>query len=329
MTGASGPALRFDETWAPRVAALFVSPAAGLLVFAPVVLVALVGVALALRGDDAPLGASILAAFLCHGLVIAARPLAGGTWGPRDWTDAMPLVLLFLPAGLDALKGMGTALVLLSVAIQALGAFTYDGRWDRLYAPTPEKKLAVAWDAARSPIPFQIGERLWIAALPQVGQERVRIAEYRLVLGAPEGARISASASRLVVEGADPTFGSVHLQGGARAEGDRIRLEEAGDAVFLRVRPGSCLRHLEIRIVGRGQGTLSFEESSFWNPAPRVRERAVVGDFRWTLPYDYAASGGGDLRVSLRSGHADLASVRLVPPAEPDNVIRLPTSPER
>ena len=324
----SGPAPRFDAAWAPRLAALWVSPAAGILVFAPVVVVALVGLASALRREDAPLAAGCELAFLAHGLFIAAWPLAGETWGPREWTDAMPLALLFLPEGLDRLKSAGTALAFLSVAVQALGAFTYDGRWDRLFAPTPEKREAAVWDAARSPIPFQLRERGFILALPQVHEGKVRVAEYPIVLRAPEGSRISAGASRLLVDGADPTFGEAHLLGGARAEGDRIRLDAAGDAVFFRVRPGSRIRRLEIRIAGRGQGTLAVEETNLEIPEPRVRERAFAGDFRLKIPYHFPESGCGDLRVFLRSGSALLSSVSLVPPTEPDHVIRLPVPPE-
>jgi hypothetical protein len=319
----------WDEAWAPRLAALLVAPAAGLLVFAPIVLVALVGMARALRGADAALAAGCVAAFLAHGMFIAGRPLRGGMWGPVDWTDALPLVMLFLPEGLDLLRAAGAGLAFLSVAIQALGAWSYDGRWDRLFASTPEKRAAVLWEAARSPIPFQLGERVWIASLPRLRQGTVTIAEHRLVLGAPNGSRISAAASVLRVEGADPTLGSVHLQGGARLQGDRIRLEAPGDAVFLRIRPGSRARRLEIRIAGRGQGVLAVHEASFWSAAPRVKERPVAGEFRIRLPYHYPESGGSDIRVFLRSGSAALSSVSLVPPTEPDQVIRLQGSPDR
>jgi hypothetical protein len=323
----SGPALRFDQAWMPRLAALFVAPAAGLLVFAPVVLVALVGLARALRRDGAPLAAGCAAAFLAHGCFMASRPLAGGTWGPRDWTDAMPLVLLFLPEGMDALRGAGGAIAFLSIAVQALGAFAYDGRWDRLFAPTPEQRAAVLWDAARSPIPFTLGERTFIAAMPQIHEGRLRSAEHRIVFGAPEGSRLSAKDSRLVVQGADPTFREAQLQSGARAQGEGIRLEAAGDAVFFRVRSASRARRLEIRIAGRGTGVLVVTEATFWSPEPKVRERVVSGDFRLKLPYHYPESGGGDLRVSLRSGSAEISSVSLVPPTEPENVIRLQGSP--
>ncbi|HEY6552618.1 MAG TPA: hypothetical protein VI669_04645 [Vicinamibacteria bacterium] len=318
----------WDEAWAPRLAALLVAPAAGLLVFAPIVLVALVGLARALRGADAALAAGCASAFLAHGLFIAGRPLRGGTWGPMDWTDALPLVILFLPEGLDQMRAAGAGLAFLSVAVQVLGAFSHDGRWDRLFAPTPEKRAAVLWDAPRSPIPFQLGERVWIASLPRLRQGTVRIAEHRVVLGAPSGSRLSAAASVLRVEGSDPTLGSVHLLGGARVQGDRIRLESPGDAVFLRIRAESRLRRLEIRIAGRGQGVLAVQEASFWSAAPRVKERPIAGEFRIEIPYHYPESGGGDIRVSLRSGSAALAFVSLVPPTEPENVIRLQGSPD-
>jgi len=330
MTAAPGSPMGFDAGWAPRLAALWVSPVTGILVFAPVVLVGLVGLATSLRREDASLAAACGAAFVAHGLILAAHPLVGGTWGPQGWTDALPLCIVFLPEGLDRLKGAGTVLAFLSVAVQALGVFTYDGRWDRVVAPTPEKRAAVLWDVPRGPIPFAISERALTFAMPRLHDGKLLSAEHLIVLGASEGSRISATADHLVVEGADPTFGNVHLQGGAQLQGDRIRLESPGDAVFFRVREASRLRHLEIRVVGRGRGTLTVEEASFWSPTPRVRARVVAGEFRWTLPYEYAASGGGDLRVCLRSaGNVLLASIRLVAPTEPDNVIRLQGAPDR
>jgi hypothetical protein len=82
----------------------------------------------------------------------------------------------------------------------------------------------------------------------------------------------------LRVEGADATLGSVHLLGGARVEGDRIRLQSPGDAVFLRIRAESRLRRLEIRIAGRGQGVLAVQEASFWSAAPRAA--GIAGPLR-------------------------------------------------
>jgi hypothetical protein len=79
-----------------------------------------------------------------------------------------------------------------------------------------------------------------------------------------------------------------------------------------------------VRIAGQGQGTLGLAESGSGNTT-RWRERSVSGSFRLRLPYYFPDSGGPDLRVSLRSGGpVSIQSVALVPPSEPENVIRLP-----
>ena len=84
------------------------------------------------------------------------------------------------------------------------------------------------------------------------------------------------------------------------------------------------MRTLEIRIVGRGQGRLGLGESGSGS-GTRWREEAVSGSFRLKLPYVFADSGGADLKIVLRSGGPiALESVALVPPSEPDNVLRLP-----
>jgi hypothetical protein len=313
----------FGADFGPRLLALFVGPADGLLVFAPVVVVALAGLGRALGRDDASLATGCAAAFLVHGVFVAGGPWTGGTWGPREWTDAMPLLLLFLPEGLDLLKGLGAALAALAVAVQALGAFSYDLRWDRLFAPSPERRAAAAWDVASSPIPFEVRERVVILALPRIHEGKVRIHEHRVVVLGPRGSRLSADASRLVMEGSDPTLGHAHLLGAARIEERRIRLGAPGDALFVRVLPESRTRRLEWRIVGRGRGTLVVTESTFWSPEPRLREQSVAGDFRVKLPYHYPESGGGDVTLALRAGAVEISALALVPPTEPENVIRL------
>ena len=69
-------------------------------------------------------------------------------------------------------------------------------------------------------------------------------------------------------------------------------------------------------------------EGGFWNPSPRVSPYPVGGSFRIRHPYFYAESGGGDLRVSLKAGSVEIQSVSLVPPGEPENVIRLQGEPD-
>jgi hypothetical protein len=79
-----------------------------------------------------------------------------------------------------------------------------------------------------------------------------------------------------------------------------------------------------VRVVGRGRGTLGLAEKGLWT-SERWRERAVEGPFRLRLPYSFAESGAEDLVVALRSGGpVSIESVALVPPAEPENVLRLP-----
>jgi hypothetical protein len=320
----------FGPEWADRLPALFVGPADGVFLFAPVVVfLALPGLARSLRGDDAPLATGCAAAFLVHGVFIAGQPAQSGVFGPRDWTDAMPLVLLFLPEGLDVVKGLGVALATVSVGVQALGAFSYDIRWDRLMAPTAERRRAATWDFPRSPVPFQVGERVLILALPRLDDGKVRIHEHRVVPFAPRGSRVSAGGSRLLVEGSDATLGNVHLQGAARVEAGKIRLQSPGDALFARVVPESRARRLELRVSGRGRGTLLVNETSFWSVLPKSEERPVNGEFRLKLPYYYPESGGGDLTVSLAAGSIELVSLSLVPPTEPENVIRLGPSGKR
>jgi hypothetical protein len=103
-----------------------------------------------------------------------------------------------------------------------------------------------------------------------------------------------------------------------------LELKAAGDGLGFRVPEGSRLRRLEVRIAGRGQGTLGLAESDFGKET-RWRDRAVSGSFRLRLPYYFPDSGGADLRISLRSGGPiAIESVSVVPPSEPENVIRLP-----
>jgi hypothetical protein len=91
------------------------------------------------------------------------------------------------------------------------------------------------------------------------------------------------------------------------------------------VRSRAQKRRLEFRIVGRGQGTLWVEERTFWSAVPRGSSYPVEGDFKVRHPYYFPESGGDDVTVSLRApGSAELISLALVAPGEPENVIRLP-----
>ncbi len=315
----------------PGALALLFSPADGLFVFAPVALVGLAGIARAVRPPRArhrwdqavpppwlPLAAG--AAVVAH---VAAVALGGGAsagpfWGPRLLAPLGPALLLFLPEGLALLRAAGSVLLVLSVAVQALGALSYDGRWDRLYGNEP----GATWDVARSPIVFQVRERVVRPALPAVEGRRLIVREHPLVLGGATGSRVTFPAAGPFVEGVDATLGDVLLEGGARVVDGRLRLQDPTDALFFRVPSGARLRSLELRIAGAGPGTLAVIEKTFWTPGT-VHEHAVGGSFRVRAPWSYAESGGGDIRIAPREGAVEITSVALVPPGEPENVIRL------
>jgi hypothetical protein len=315
----------------PGALALLFSPAGGLFVFAPVAVVGLAGLARAVRPprarhrwDEAvpppwlPLTAG--AAAVAH---VAAVALDGGWsdgpfWGPRLLAPMGPALLLFLPEGLALLRAAGAALVALAVAVQALGAFAYDGRWDRLYGSAPE----ATWDVIHSPIVFQARERVVRVAVPAVEGRRLVVRDHPLVLGGPSGSRIAFSAEGPLVQGADATLGHVLLEGGARVADGRLRLQSPDDALFFRVPEGARLRSLELRIEGTGPGTLQVTEKTFWTPGT-AHEHAVGSSFGLRVAWSYAESGGGDIRITPREGVLEIASVALVPPGEPEDVIRL------
>ena len=308
-------------------------------VFAPVALVGLAGLARALRpprqrqvmwdqglpGRWLPVVCGLAA--LAHLLWLdAAGGWADGVfWGPRLVSPAWPLLLLFVPEGLALLGIGGTLLVVASVLVQALGAFTYDGRWDRLRRGTSgEVGYEAAWDWAGSPVPFQLREGVARPSLPVVDGRRLAVREHAVVRGSGQGSFVRFGEGGLRPTGADDTMTSLRLEGGARVEAERLALKAAGDSLAFRVREGARPRKLEVRVVGRGHGTIGLCEKGFWK-SERWRERAVDGAFRLRLPYSYAESGAEDLVLALRAGGpVSIESVALVPPTEPEDVLRLP-----
>ena len=311
----------------PSPLALFVSPARGALVFSPVALVAAVGVWRALRGGERFLPVTLLGGFLAQaGLVALFGDVeAGRTWGTLLLTSAWPALLMFLPEGFAALRLLGSLVAIVAVVVQALGAFSYDQRWDRLERTSSDRISPEAlWDPARSPIALALRERVVRLAAPALRDGRWVVNTHPLVPGAPQGSIVAFGSAGPIVTGADPTLGNVFLEGGARIEGTRLRLAAAGDGMFLRVTGPARARKLELRVVGRGRGTIGIGERTFWTE-PRWTVHPVDGEFRLRKPYSHPESGGPDLRIALSSaGAVELQRVSLVPPGEPENVIRLP-----
>jgi hypothetical protein len=326
--GFTGTLGRFSEPWGVGHLGLLVSPAKGLLVFTPVVLVAATGLVRAfLRGERA-LAATLGVAALAHFVLTGRwREWHGGEcWGPRLLTDALPLVFVFLPEGAAVWKGLGVVLAAFSIGVQALGAFAYDYRWERLYQRDVEIAPHALWDVAKSPIPFHVKERVLILALPGVRGDKAFVREHRMVIADASGSRVAFAGEGPVVSGAEAVLGDVHLLRGARVDGDRLRLRGRWDGLFLRVRPGARSRRLELRVAGKGRGTIYVGERTFWSDAPRWTAYPMNGDVRVRHPYYYPESGGGDVTVTLGRavGEADLVSIALVPTGEPDNPLRLP-----
>jgi hypothetical protein len=332
----ASPSAASSSVAGPSPLALLASPAKGALVFAPVALVGAAGLLRALRAParrlwDQPQPSRLLpAAFgLAATAHFAALAVAGGWasgdfWGPRWVAPAWPLLLAFVPEGF-ALLGIGASLLaVVSVGVQALGAFAYDGRWDRLHYGRSGELGPAAWSVRDCPIAFQVREKAARVAVP--GIERGRLVVHSQVV-APSGAAgsfVSFAKAPPRPTGVDRTIAALRLEAGARVEGARLQLQAVGDGLGFRVPEGAWPRRLELRVVGRGMGKLGVGESDFGKET-RWSDHAVNGSFRLRVPYRRAQAGGPDVRVTLRAGGpVAIDSIALVPPTEPDDVLRLP-----
>ena len=316
--------------------ALLASPAKGAFVFAPIALVGAIGLVRALRASprrlwDQPQPSRLLPvafalAAVAHfsWVAIAGGWAAGEFWGPRWVAPAWPLLLAFVPEGFALLGTVASLLAVLSVGVQALGAFAYDGRWDRLHGGPSADASAAVWSVLDSPIAFQAREKTAHLALPGIEGRRLVVRSRVVAPSGTAGSFVSFAKAEPRPAGVDRTIGALRLEGGARVEGGRLELRAVGDGLGFRVHEGAWPRRLELRVAGRGSGTLGIGESAFVRET-RWRERAVAGSFRLRLPYHYSESGGPDVRVSLRAGGpVAIESVALVPPTDPENVLRLP-----
>jgi hypothetical protein len=248
----------------------------------------------------------------------------GPFWGPRLVAPAWPLLLLFLPEGFSMLGTVASVLLLASVGVQALGLLSYDGRWDKLYAGRPATRAASLWHVRTSPIAFYARNPVARVALPALEGRRLTSREQTFEPRGAAGSFLSFAKIPPAPTGADATFDGLRFDGGARFEAGRLELAAEGDGLGFHVREGARPRRLELRIVGRGTGRIGVGESGSGS-ATRWREEVVGGAFKLRVPYFWAESGGAELRIALRSGGPlSIESVALVPPGEPENVLRLP-----
>ena len=326
LHGFSGSASRFNAPWGEGHLGLLVSPAKGLLVFTPLVLCGILGLVRAFRAGERWLAGSLAGAAVAHWLLLGrwSEWHGGESWGPRMMTDALPLLLAFLPEGFLVLPRVAWVLAAFSLSAQLIGAFAYDYSWERLYQRPPGAVSSSLWSVADSPLAFYVRRRVVILAVPGVAEGRAVVREHPIVLGGPRGSRVTFSGTGPAVAGVDGTLEDVHLQRGARVASGRVLLRGRWDGVFVRVTDAGRARPLELRVVGQGRGTLYVGERTFWSASPRWTAYPMAGAFRIAHPYDFATSGGGDLVVTIGKspGEADLQSVALVPHSEPDAVYR-------
>jgi hypothetical protein len=152
------------------------SPARGLLVFSPFLLLAPLGVVANPPGPDRA-GPDKLGYALAAGLVGMLLLNANYTdwwgaacWGPRRLMEGLPLAVLLVFRSTTRRPRLGGPLLVLlglSVAVQSVGFFFYDSGWDAEREPTQHLHMedgelvymprsaaeAVLWDWADGPIP--------------------------------------------------------------------------------------------------------------------------------------------------------------------------------
>jgi hypothetical protein len=131
------------------------SPSRGLFIYTPWVALAL----LTLPATARKIGAYPIVAWLFCGLVLYFAMLAkyavwwaGHCFGPRYWTDAIPLFAIALGFGLDWARARCRPLLLAfaaaiawSIAVQAVGAFCYPSTWN-LAPANVDRHPARLWD---------------------------------------------------------------------------------------------------------------------------------------------------------------------------------------
>jgi hypothetical protein len=170
-----------DSPWANALA-LLISPSRGLLIFSPVVAIALLGMARRLPEDLRWLAAAIALQFVTYASYSVWW--GGHSFGPRYLTDVLILLAPFAAFGVARLADRrwlaagGWLLLLWSITVAALGAFVYPNeRWntdpldvdrhhDRLHE-WRDSQIPRAWRSDASPQNFSLFSR---GALRQDGQ---------------------------------------------------------------------------------------------------------------------------------------------------------------
>jgi hypothetical protein len=122
-------------------AGTLLSPSRGLFVYCPWAALAVAALPWSWRRlRDKPLAPWLVAALAPYLLLLSKYSVwwGGHSFGPRYWTDVMPIFALLLAAGLDGARGryfplrfVFGATVAFAVAVQAVGAFCYPSTWNQ------------------------------------------------------------------------------------------------------------------------------------------------------------------------------------------------------
>lgn len=291
-----GPGLggRFGAAFPESLAGLLVSPARGLFIFTPVALLALWG--LTRESRQSALGRALLAAALLHLLFMSLwnEWHGGESFGPRLLTDLLPALFFFLPGALVAAPRAAALLGGVSIAIQLLGAWTYDYRWERLH----QRGLpfdAALWSWRDSPIAFAVREGVVIQGAPSAEGRRLRLALRRSTPFAAPGSVIEGTPLGLRISGPG-LVRDIRLERGARLSSGRITLAHPGDAVAFRAEASGPRA---VHLVGSLQGTLAIDTRSGSVSTP------LTGDFDLEVPLGLEA--GEDVFVRAAAGELRLS----------------------
>ncbi len=148
-------AATFGTPWLEGLEGTLLSPSRGLFVFSPWTLIAFAYLPFAFfRLRPATLLPWLLACLAAHGLLISTFSCwwAGLCFGPRYWTEVIPLLAIVLGLALHWAKvrcrpvfAVSVILIAISIAIQFLGAAVYPSSWQDI-SPDVEGSRHRLWD---------------------------------------------------------------------------------------------------------------------------------------------------------------------------------------
>jgi len=295
-----GPGLggRFGAAFPESIVGLLFSPARGLVVFTPIALIALAGLISMARKTS--LARALVAATALHFAFVSMwnEWHGGESFGPRLLTDLLPLLFFFLPEGLAVWPRLGALLGVWSVAVQLLGGWTYDYRFERLHQRGRGFDAAL-WSWRDSPITFAVREGVVIQGIPEIEGRRVRLRAARSVPFGTTGSTAEGTAEGLRISG-EARMRDIRLERGTRIEAGWITLTHPADGVAFRaIHPGRGV----LRLVGRLHGVLRVEQNSGTIALPQT------GDFDVALPVELDA--GEDVTIRAETGELRLARMSL------------------